>query len=257
MIAMKTAFRSVAFFLLTFALIPCQYCIAGESGLLFKKPLTMQYDIMYGGYKIGQADITQGNPYDYKNKKVTEIECRVEATSLIEHTGLYQSVVTENYQVLYLKSDNTTMGKRRIDEYTFDYDNGKIFQKTQLPAENKNADFVFDINDNDKQYFDMISMIFRLRDGLDTLQAPFVIPVFAWSRPDSIIIDSIDDEPVIVSDGSEVPAKKIKGRIPFATFPGAGEKFDIFISSDERRIPLKASLQMALGRIEILPRNTE
>ena len=52
-------------------------------------------------------------------------------------------------------------------------------------------------------------------------------------------------------DGNVVSATIIKGRIPFEAFPGSGDGFEIYMSDDDSRIPLKARIEMALGYIEI------
>lgn len=238
-------------------LLTCAVVFAGEHNLITRPPLIVGFNVLYGGYKIGEVDFTQSGPYQYLNQTVTELECRVESDAIIEHKGFYRSIVTEDYAVLYLKADVTTAGKTRIDEYNFDYASEKIHLQSDFPGEGKSTRCSIDFSDKDRRYFDMVSLIFRLRDGLDTLTAPFYIPVFVYSRLDSIFIESIIDEPVTGQDGMTVAAKHIRARIPFATFPGIGDRFEIFISDDDNRVPLKAAVQMAVGKIEILPRPRE
>jgi len=235
-------------------LIASIIAFAGEKALITNPPLTRGYDVLYGGYKIGKIDLTRSQPYVYEGRPVTELECRIESSAIIEHKGLYQSIVTGDYTVLYLLSDVSTGGERRLDEYWFDYKNEKIRFKSRIPGKGETSNRQYDFNDASARYFDTISLIFRLRDGLDTLKAPFYIPVFVYSRPDSILIESITDDLVVMPDGKSASAKHVGGKILFATYPGIGDRFDIFISDDADRMPLKAVMQMAVGKIEILPR---
>ena len=229
--------------------------VQGENRpLAFDSPLNLGFNILYGGYKIGEIDITQSQPFHYEKQEARELECRVESSVIIDHHGLYRSIVTNSWLMLYMKADNTTAGKRRIDEYWFDHENHKIRIKTEMPGSGKSSDTSKDFSDEDMTYFDSISMIFRLRDALDTLKTPVYVPVFAYSRPDSILIKSITDTAITDSDGKSRPAKHVSGYIPFNTFPGVGNEFDIYISNDDEKIPLKATLQMALGRVEIILR---
>jgi hypothetical protein len=217
-------------------------------------PLILNYDISYGGYKIGEVDITQSQPFERDGRRLRELECRIESTAIIEHNGLYRSLIGEDFTALYLRADVQTSGNRRIDEYWFDYENRKISHRIELPGRNQKIDEQLDMKENENQIFDTISLIFRLRDGLDTLKAPFHIPVFVYSGQDSILIQSIAPDSAAGLDGYPVASKRLRGRIPFSTFPGFGDDFEIHISDDEDRIPLKADMEMALGKIEILLR---
>lgn len=227
---------------------------AGEKSNTANAPIKFGYDILYGGLKIGEIDLDQSQPYEIKGRPVTELDCSIKSDAVIEHKGLYKSIVTADYSVLYLLADITTLGNRRIDEYWFDYDNRKIRGKITIPDKKEISNFQYDFKDPAARYFDSISLVFRLRDGLDTLKAPFYIPVFVYARLDSILIDSITDDMVVVPDGKGAPAKHVSGKIPFATYPGVGDRFDLFISDNVDKIPLKAVMQMAVGKIEIIPR---
>ncbi len=216
--------------------------------------LNLGFDVLYGGYKIGEIDITRSQPFQYEDHTSRELECRIESSVLIDHRGLYRSIVDDQYTVAYLLADNTTAGKRRIDEYRFDYDKGKIRIKTEFPQRGESSSTEKDFSRADKTYFDSISLIFRLSEALDTLKAPLYVPVFVYSRSDSILIRSINAEDVAGPDGKSIAAKHVSGYIPFNTFPGVGREFEIYISDDDERIPLRAEIQMALGRVEIIPR---
>ncbi len=248
---MKIAVTCRVALLITFATIATVF--AGEPELSVPA-LNLSYDVLYGGYKIGEIDITQSQPFQHENQTVSELECRIESSVLIDHQGFYRSLVDSQYTVFYLRTDITTAGKRKIEEYWFDYDKGIIRIKTEFPQRGESSNSQKDISQTDRTYFDSISMVFRLREALDTLEAPIYIPVFVYSRPDSILIKSIDTTTIEDSNGKSRPVKHVAGYIPFDTFPGVGREFEIYISDDNEKIPVKAELRMALGRVEIIPR---
>ena len=228
--------------------------IAENRPSAFDVPLFLAFDVLYGGYKIGEIDITQSQPFEYESQTVRELECRVESSVIIDHHGLYRSIVNDSYSLLYMRADNSTAGKRRIDEYWFDHQEQNVRIRTEIPSTGQKSDYLKDLSGTHDTYFDTISMIFRLRDGLDTLRAPVYVPVFVYSRQDSILIKNIIDAAAPGPDGVNKPARLISGYIPFNTFPGAGNEFEIYISDDEEKIPLRAQMEMVLGRVEIVPR---
>lgn len=235
-------------------LLPASPARSGEKTKISDPPLILNYDALYAGYRIGEIDITKSGIFDYEGKKARELECRIESSGIIDHHGIYRSVVGADYRALYLKSDVTTGSKRDIFEYWFDYKRGRIRLKFDSPDRDKPSEYSMDMTEKDRRYFDTVSLVFRMLDGLDTLKAPFYVPVYVDSRPDSVLIESLAAEPFTMPDGDTVAVKHARGVVPFDTFPGFGNRFDLYISDDGEHVPLKASLQMVIGKIEIVPR---
>lgn len=214
-------------------------------------PLILAYDAIYAGYKFAEIDFTESNPYDHEGSTVRELECRIESSGILNVSGFYRSIVRDDYTVVYFSSDEGSTENKKFIQYWFDYHRKMIRMKSNHISGIDTSTSQKEIKNVDQRYFDSISLIFRIRKSCDTLSAPIYIPIFVDSRPDSILIESISTAETAGRDGTIVPATLIKGRIPFETFPGFGDSFEIFISDDDLRIPLKARIEMALGYIEI------
>jgi hypothetical protein len=214
-------------------------------------PLSLSYDATYAGYKFAEIDFTESNPYEYGGNTVRELECRIESSGILNVSGFYRSIVRDDYTVLYFSSDEGTMQDKGFVQYWFDYENNMIRIESSHITGADTSTVYGELKNVDRRYFDSISLIFRIKDSYEILTAPIYIPVFVDSKPDSVLIESISPGETTGRDGRVVPATIIKGRIPFETFPGSGDGFEIYMSDDDSRIPLKARIEMALGYIEI------
>jgi len=214
-------------------------------------PLILSYDATYAGYKFAEIDFTESNPYEHDGKIIRELECRVESSGILNVSGFYRSIVRDDYTVLYFSSDEGSTRNKKFMQYWFDYDKNIIRIKSDRITGIDTSTAHKELKNVDRRYFDSISLIFRIRDSYDTLTAPIYVPVFVDSRPDSVLIESISPGQTAGADGEAVSATIITGRIPFETFPGLGDSFEIYMSDDDLRIPLKARIEMALGYIEI------
>jgi len=214
-------------------------------------PLYLVYDVTYAGGKIAEIDFTESRPYSYKGQQVRELECRIESSGLFNLNGLYRSIVADDYSPVYFRSDEGQPGDRHIVEYHFEYQNRST---TIIDSRIKGADTITTtsyLNDINEKYFDTVSMIFKIRQGVDTIKTPAYIPVVTEGRQDSILIESIHDVQSISPGGEPVDAFLIKARLPYPPYPGFGTRIEIYISRDENRIPLRGRIQMALGYMEI------
>jgi hypothetical protein len=214
-------------------------------------PLYLIYDVTYAGGRIAEVDFTESKPYSYKGQEVREIECRVESSGLFDLNGLYRSIVADDYSVVYFRSDEGTPGNKRIIEYHFDYQNRSAVVIDSRVSGSDTVSSASRYDNINKKYFDTVSMIFKIRQGVDTLNAPAFIPLFLEGRQDSILIDAVVDVQHIGSDGEAVDAFLIKAKLPRPPYPGFGDRIEIYISKDEKRIPLRGRIQMALGFLEI------
>lgn len=217
-------------------------------------PLILAYDATFAGYKFAEIDFTESNPYDHEGSTARELECRIESSGILNVSGFYRSIVRDDYTVVYFSSDEGSTENKKFIQYWFDCDRKMIRIKSDDISGIDTSTSHREIKNVDQRYFDSISLIFRIRESCDTLSAPIYIPIFIDSRPDSVLIESVSSAETAGRDGTIVPATLIKGRIPFETFPGFGDSFEIFISDDNLRIPLKARIETTLGYIEIKPR---
>ncbi len=214
-------------------------------------PMILSYEASLAGYKFAEIDFTESNPYEREGNTVRELECRIESSGILNVSGFYRSIVSDDYTVLYFSGDEGSAQSKKLVQYWFDYDKNIIRIKSDRVSGIDTSTAHKEIENVDRRYFDSISLVFRIRDSYDTLTAPIYIPVFVHSRPDSVLIESISTVETAGRDGKVVPATLIKGRIPFETFPGLSDSFEIYMSDDDSRIPLKAKIEMALGYIEI------
>jgi hypothetical protein len=232
--------------------MPGSYSANGDESSKGKiPPLILSYDATYAGYKFAEIDFTEGSPYEHEGYTARELECRVESSGILNVSGFYRSIVRDDYTVLYFSSDEGSVQNKKFVQYWFDYDKNIITIKSDRISGIDTSTAHKELKEIDQRYFDSISLIFRIRDSYDTLAAPVYIPVFVDSKPDSILIESISTGEAAGADGDAVSATIIKGRIPFETFPGLSDNFEIYMSNDDTRIPLKAKIEMALGYIEI------
>jgi hypothetical protein len=199
----------------------------------FNPPLSLIYNVTYAGGRIAEVEFTESDPYFYKNQRVRELECRVESSGLLNLNGLYRSIVSDDYALVYFRSDEGQQGNRRVIEYHFDY---------QI----RNATII-----DNRIKGDTVSMIFRIREGVDTMKAPSFIPVFIEGKQDSVLVESIHDIQSAGRNGELVDAFLIKVRLPYPPYPGFGDRVEIYISADDDRVPLRGRIQMALGYLEI------
>jgi hypothetical protein len=223
----------------------------GFADEIHNPPLYLVYDVTYAGGKIAEVDFTESKPYLYKGQEVRELECRIESSGLFNLNGLYRSIVTDDYSVLYLKSEEGQPGDKRIIEYYFDYRNRSA---TVVDSRVKGLDTISttsQIKNINKKYFDTVSMIFKIRQGVDTLKAPTYIPLFLNGRRDSVLIESIGDVQQEGRDGEVVDAYLIKAILPYSPYPGFGKRIEIYVSRDEDHVPLRGRIEMALGYLEI------
>jgi hypothetical protein len=223
----------------------------GETYPALSPSNTMKYDATYAGYKFAEIDFSESKPYEFQGDTVRNLECSVRSSGILTIDGSYRSVVRNDYTVLYFKSDEGSPEDRKIAEYWFDYDSSKI---DLIRSRIKGADTTrsnAEYTDVDRRYFDSISLVFRIRDGFDTLTTPVYLPVFLESGVDSILIEEISPAEEDTVNGKAHPITKIKGRIPFETYPGFGDEFEIYLTSDDSRIPVRARIEMVLGYIEI------
>ncbi len=214
-------------------------------------PLILAYDATYAGYKFAEIDFTESNPYDHEGSTVRELECRIESSGILNVSGFYRSIVRDDYTVVYFSSDEGSTENKKFVQYWFDYEKNTIRIRSNHISGIDTSTSHKEIENIDQRYFDSISLIFRIRDSFETLDVPIYIPIFVYSRPDSVLIESISMAETAGRDGTIVPATLIKGRIPFETFPGFGDSFEIYMSDDDLRTPLRARIETALGYIEI------
>jgi hypothetical protein len=222
-----------------------------KPSLGFNPPLQLIYDITYAGGRIAEVEFTESDPYFYKNQRVRELECRVESSGLLNLNGLYRSIVSDDYALVYFRSDEGQQGNKRVIEYHFDY---QIRNATIIDNRIKGTDTVTTnsiINNIDKKYFDTVSMIFRIREGVDTMKTPSFIPIFIEGKQDSVLVESIQNVQSAGQNGDLVDAFLIKARLPYPPYPGFGDRVEIYISADDDRVPLRGRIQMALGYLEI------
>ncbi|UCE66524.1 MAG: DUF3108 domain-containing protein [Candidatus Zixiibacteriota bacterium] len=214
-------------------------------------PLYLVYDVTYAGGKIAEVDFTESRPYSYKGQTVRDLECRIESSGLFNLNGRYLSIVADDYSVIYFRSDEGRPGDKRIVEYRLDYQNQSA---AVIDNRVKGADTISTtshIDNIDKKYFDTVSMIFKIRQEIGSIKAPYYIPLFMGGRQDSILIESISDAQSIGRNGEAVDAFLIKAKLPYSPYPGFGDGIEIYISKDEDRVPLRGRIQMALGYMEI------
>lgn len=211
----------------------------------------LKYDATYAGYKFAEIDLTESNPYAFQEDTVTNLECDVQSSGILTIDGRYRSVVRDDYTVLYFKSDEGSPENRKISEYWFDYDKNRIDLLWREIEGSDTTRSSAEFTDIDRKYFDSISLIFRIRYGFDTLAVPVYLPIFTRSRIDSILIEEISRSEEVGPTGIAFAVAKIKGKIPFEIYPGFGHEFEIYMTTDEARIPVRARMEMALGHIEI------
>jgi len=222
-----------------------------KQALGFNPPLNLFYDVTYAGGRLAEVEFTESDPFLFKDLQVRELECRVESSGLLNLNGLYRSIVTDDYSLVYFKSDEGPPGNKRIIEYHFDYENHSA---TIIDNRIKGKDTVTttSVVDNiDKEYFDTVSMIFRLRQGVDAIKTPSFIPIFINGNQDSILVESVSNVQAVGQNGELVDAFLIKARLPYPPYPGFGDRIEIYISADDDRVPLRGRIEMALGYLEI------
>lgn len=232
--------------------IPTLYPALGENTtLITNPPLYLVYDVTYAGGKIAEVDFAESQPYSYKGQKVRDIDCRIESSGLFNLNGRYLSIVADDYSVVYFRSDEGQPGDKRIIEYHFDYKKGGV---TIVDNRVKGADTISTtsyIENINKKYFDTVSMIFRVRQGIDTLKTPAYIPIFIEGKQDSILVESVTEAQTPGRNGEMVAAFLISMKLPYPPYPGFGDQIEMYISKDEDHIPLRGRIQMALGYMEI------
>ncbi len=236
--------------ILPIAIIP-HPALGENKGLIQNPPLYLVYDVTYAGGKIAEVDFAESRPYSYKGQKVRDIDCRIESSGLFNLNGRYLSIVADDYSVVYFRSDEGQPGNKRIIEYHFDYKKEGV---TIIDNRVKDTDTVSTtsyIENINKKYFDTVSMIFRVRQGIDTLKAPVYIPIFMEGRQDSILIESVSEAQTLGRNGETVDAFLVKMKLPYPPYPGFGDRIEIYISKDQDHVPLRGRLQMALGYMEI------
>jgi hypothetical protein len=211
----------------------------------------LKYDATYAGYKFAEIDLSESDPYEFQGDTVINLECSVRSSSILTIDGRYRSVVRDDYTVLYFKSDEGSPENRKISEYWFDYDNRRIDLIWRGIKDSDTTRSRAEFSGVDRRYFDSISLIFRIRDGFDTLAVPVYLPVFTRSRVDSILIEEISPSEETGPGGIAIAVTKIEGKIPFEIYPGFGDDFEITLTSDEARTPVRARMEMALGHIDI------
>jgi hypothetical protein len=199
-----------------------------KPSLGFNPPLQLIYDITYAGGRIAEVEFTESDPYFYKNQRVRELECRVESSGLLNLNGLYRSIVSDDYALVYFRSDEGQQGNKRVIEYHFDY---QIRNATIIDNRIKGTDTV--------------------TTGVDTMKTPSFIPIFIEGKQDSVLVESIQNVQSAGQNGDLVDAFLIKARLPYPPYPGFGDRVEIYISADDDRVPLRGRIQMALGYLEI------
>jgi hypothetical protein len=222
-----------------------------KPALGFTPPLDLFYDVTYASGRLAEVEFTESDPFFYNDLQVRELECRVESSGLLNLNGLYRSIVTDDYSLVYFKSDEGPPGNKRIIEYHFDYENHSA---TIIDNRINGKDTVATtsvINNIDKKYFDTVSMIFRIRRGVDTMKTPAFIPIFINGSQDSILVESVSNVQAVGQGGELVDAFLIRARLPYPPNPRFGDRIEMYISADDDRVPLRGRIQMALGYLEI------
>ncbi len=153
--------------------------IAGDHTLPLSWPTEiLKYDATYAGYKFAEIDFRESDLYEFQGDTVRNLECSVRSSGILNIDGRYRSVVRDDYTVLYFKSDEGSPEDREITEYWFDYGNNRIdLIRSRIRGIDTTGSNSILVN-VDRRYFDSISLIFRIRDGLDTLATPVYLPVF-------------------------------------------------------------------------------
>jgi hypothetical protein len=217
----------------------------------FTPPLNLIYDVTYAGGRIAEVEFTESDPYFYKNQRVRELECRVESSGLLNLNGLYRSIVSDDFSLVYFRSDEGPAGNKRVIEYHFDYNNrsATIIDNRIKGTDTSSATSV--IKNIDQKYFDAVSMIFRIRQGVDSLNTPSFIPIFIEGKQDSVLLESVQNVQSAGRNGELVDAYLIKARLPYPPYPGFGDRIEIYISANSERVPLRGRIEMVLGYLEI------
>ncbi len=223
--------------------------LAENPGLL--SPGLYSYDVSYAGGRIAEIDFSESVPFLYNGVSVREIECRIESAGLFNISGNYRSIIRDDFTVLYFRSAESQTNGMRIIEYWFEYDKNRIRVKDSRIDGRDTTSNMGEIKNVDRRYFDSVSIIFRLRNGFDTLSAPVYIPYFTGVREDSVRIESISAQEPASGDEDPRHIHIIRGKLPYPPYPGFGDDFEIHMTGDLSRIPIYARMEMALGFIEM------
>jgi hypothetical protein len=213
---------------------------------------TLSYELSYSGIKIADIIFSESGFYAYDGDNVKDLECEIISSSdFLNIGGKYRSVISEDNSVKYYREQRQNRSEGRIIEYWFNYDKNKIkvLDSRIVGADTTGRYFYMDNANED--YFDSISLIFRLRSSYDTLTTPAYYPYFEGSRTDTVTIESINRDSLQLSDNKMSPVNIITGRVKAGLIPGSRETFKIYLTTDEASVPVYGRLYMALGYIEM------
>ncbi len=210
------------------------------------------YEVKYTFIKIGEIRIKTLKKYSKDNLDVYETKAFIdsyEGLPFVDLHSIYNSHVTDKFSELFIGLDKHKIGWR-FTKYDFDYKKKLIFVQKGF-QENWKIDFEDKVKLNEPLQ-DGLSLFFFARENCREKKT-FDIPTYLNETTTLTTINFYDQSNSVEIDAVNynVDCVKIDGLVRFTGIFGLTGNFEGYFSNDKACIPIKATMKVILGNINI------
>jgi hypothetical protein len=254
----------VSFYSLIVILISFSFFIEGDqppvepSGKkIFVVGEDLLYEVRYAFIKLGEIRIKTLRKFVKDGNEVYETRAYIdsyEGLPFVDLHSIYNSQVTEKFfSEMFIGLDKHRIGWR-FTKYDFDYKNKTIFVQKGL-KENWKVDFEENVSFNEVLQ-DGLSLFYFAR-GYTRQQKSFDVPTYLNESTTITTINFFDKSMPIKIDALnyDIDCVKVDGLVRFTGIFGLTGNFEGYFSNDEASIPIKATMKVILGNINIELKN--
>lgn len=214
----------------------------------------LTYEVSYSLIKLGTIQFKTLQKVTENNKIYFRTIVYIDSYSAVPfvdlHYTLESKIETEDFYSVYFKSLDKREKKSFFIEYTFNEESEDVhIKKGRFPPFRIDADSICDLN---HKYQDGLSLFYfaRLLIGSDTLVNA---DAFIEEKIENVSINYSSKKHFIeISNFNEdIVTNKIYGNTKLVGIFGMTGAFEGYFSADQKAIPIRASLNVLLGKINI------
>lgn len=214
----------------------------------------LTYEVSYSLIKLGTIKFTTLEKLLENKKTYYRTIVKIDSYSAIPfvdlHYTLESKIQNDDFHSVYFKSLDKRKDKSFFIEYTFDEKSKDTHvKKGRFPPYKVDADSICDLNHT---YQDGLSLFYfsRLLVGKDT---SITANAFIEEKLEDVSINySSKNHLIEISQFDEIiKTNRLSGKTELVGIFGMTGEFEGYFSADKKAIPIKASLNVILGKINI------
>jgi Protein of unknown function (DUF3108) len=215
----------------------------------FENVETFSYKAHWNGIPVATAEI-QGAPLTINGKALYRVEVQAKTTSILDFIWRMRDTIASTFDAQTIQPHQFVFSQRensKSTDTTALFDQGKSKWSVQQQRGRKIAKFDFISNNT----FDPITAVYMLRNLDFKVGDRIQFEVFGGKSRYWLTLDVVGRESITLNSGS-IEAYKIIPQIKNINKQGYAERMRravVWVSADERKIPLRAVTSVFIGSI--------